>query len=111
MDKFARVQAKEIGRTNALSAITDSNGPEGQCLTCTICAVHYRYFRERIGGRAYGASSLGLSASSRPMLDAGEAASSSPDSAASASPDPSELVASSLVELLGLAAAEVPGRD
>jgi hypothetical protein len=45
------------------------------------------------------------------MLDVGEAASSSPDFAASASPDSSELVASSLEELSGLAAADVPGRE
>jgi hypothetical protein len=45
------------------------------------------------------------------MLDAGEAASSSPNSTASSSPDYSELIASPLEELSGLAADDVPGRE
>jgi hypothetical protein len=43
--------------------------------------------------------------------NAGEAASSSPDSTASSSPDSPELVASLLEELSGLAANDVLGRE
>jgi hypothetical protein len=68
---------------------------------------------------AYGVSSLELSSSSRPKLDA-EDTSSSPldsvttsslDSAASSSPNSLELVASPLEELSGLAVADEPGRE
>jgi hypothetical protein len=45
------------------------------------------------------------------MVDAGEAASSSSDSAASTPPDSSELVASLLEELSGLATDDVLGRE